>query len=717
MHPAPTTRPAHRRHQAVAACGALALAATVLGAGASPAQAGEITATDDTALTGSGVPITIDVLANDQVDGEVASVHIGVVTGTDASTVDVGDDFRITFANKNPDHPNSSTARVFKTTEFTVPYTVTDTDGNTTGATLTVTVAGKPVSPTISSWIINDPSTGVKTIKNLTQLDLRTYPQTSAVNKSTIPGHGVTVTGLVDAEHATAVPTTGGIELQASPRDYVGNDVVTLELTDTWGRSVHHKAGVSWVERAAVANLRTKVGVGQSARVDLREIVAGTSFASFTNGYFSSTINTWRGTFTTGAHAQDIVVMPNAGFVGTSNDSVGTRFTWAYTLVNPWKFSGSTGPATDARYNTMYVDVQAPPQAADVAASTTAGQAVVLDLRAPATLPWLTSTFEVREAPQHGTVSVTGDGQVRYTPDDGFPATETLAGTDAFTFAWIDDLGQESQARATVTVRNLPTLADHALMTPAGVAVGVDLLAGSFVDTLTITGVDAPLAGSADLSGTTGTYRPHEGFVGEDSFTYEGVDAHGQPARATVRIQVLGAPAIADQHHRTPRNTAITFEPLLPASDAAYQPELVLDAVGAPQHGTVTRSEGTTLVYSPDLGYLGPDRLTVRARDAWGRTAEASVTIDVYGDLTPSVAPSPGAHPDLTQPAVHPGAEPAAIQSDGPATPGAPGSPASRSGSRLASTGASVASLLALGGLVLGAGVAGVLVRGRSREA
>ncbi len=711
MHPAPTTRPAHRRHQAVAACGALALAATVLGAGASPAQAGEITATDDTALTGSGVPVTVDVLANDQVDGTVASVHVGAVTGTDASTVEVGDDFRITFANKNPDHPNSSTARVFKTAEFTVPYTVTDTDGNTTGATLTVTVAGKPVSPTISSWIVNDPSTGVKAVTNLTQLDLRTYPQTSTTSKSAVPGHGVRVTGLVDAEHATAVPTAGGIELQASPRDYVGNDVVTLELTDTWGRSVHHKAGVSWVERAAVSSLRTKVGIGQSARVDLREIVAGTSFANFTNGYFSSTINTWRGTFTTGAHAQDIVVMPNAGFVGTSNDSVGTRFTWAYTLVNPWTFSGSTGPATDARYNTMYIDVQAPPQAADVAASTNPGQAVALDLRAPATLPWAASTFEVREGPQHGTVSVTGDGQVRYTPDDAFPSADALAATDSFTFAWIDDLGQESSARATVTVRNLPTLADHALTTPAGVAVGVDLLAGSFGDTLTITGVGAPLAGAADLSSATGTYHPHEGFVGEDSFTYEGVDAHGQPARATVRIQVLGTPAIADQHHRTPRNTAVVFEPLLPVSDAAYQPELVLDAVGEPQHGTVTQGEDSTLVYSPDLGYLGPDRLTVRARDAWGRTAEASVTIDVYGELAPPAPPSTDASPGLTLTALNPGAEPGAIPSDRQAVPGS----SAPSLGRLASTGASVASLLAIGGLVLGAGVAGVLVRGRSR--
>ncbi|MFJ2300807.1 Ig-like domain-containing protein [Oerskovia paurometabola] len=713
MHPAPTTRPARRRHQAVAACGALVLAATALGVSASPAQASDITATDDTALTGSGVPVTIDVLTNDQVAGEVASVHVGTVTGGDATTVDVGDDFRITFANDNPDYPNSSTARVFKTAEFTVPYTVTDTDGNTTGATLTVTVAGKPVSPTISSWIVNDPSTGVKAVTNLTQLDLRTYPQTSATTKSAVPGHGVTVTGLVDAEHATAASMPGGIELQASPRDYIGNDVVTLELTDTWGRSVHHKAGVSWVERAAVSSLRTKVGIGQSARVDLRQIVAGTSFANFTNGYFSSTITTWRGTLTTGAHAQDIVVMPNAGFVGTSNDSVGTRFTWAYTLVNPWKFSGSTGPATEARYNTMYIDVQAPPQAADVAASTTPGQAVALDLRTPATLPWAASTFDLRDAPQHGSVSVTGDGQVRYTPDDAFPSADALAATDTFTFAWIDDLGQESQAQASVTVHNLPTLADHALTTPAGVPVGVDLLTASFGDTLTITGVEAPRAGSADLSGTTGTYHPHEGFVGEDSFAYQGVDAHGQPAQGTVRIQVLGAPAIADQHHRTPRNTAVTFEPVLPASEAAYQPELELDAVGTPQHGTVTQGEGSTLVYSPDLGYLGPDQLTVRARDAWGRTAEASVTIEVYGELAHTAPPSTDAPPGLTLTALNPGAGPAAIPSDGQAVPGS----SAPSDNRLASTGASVASVLAVGGLLLGAGVAGVLLRNRSRAA
>jgi len=514
--------------------------------GTSPAQAADIAASDDTSVTGSGIPVTVDVLANDVVAGEVSDVRVGNVTGGDASTVTVGDDFRITFANANPDYPNSSTQRLFKTADFTVPYTVTDADGHTASATLTVTVAGKPVSPPVNSWILNDPSTGTKAIKTLTQLDLRTYPQTIASYKSVVPGHGVTVTGLVAAEHASAAPVVGGIELRAEPRDYVGNDVVTLQLTDTWGRTVEHKAGVSWVDRAAVTKLRTKVGVGQSAHVDLQQVVAGSGLSSFAGGAFTSTRDVWNGTITTGTHAQDVVVTPRAGFVGTSTDSVGTRFTWAYRLSNPWQPAGWTGPATDAKTNTVYVDVQAPPQAADVTASTTAGRAADLDLRTPATLPWSASTMQLREAPEHGTVEVTGDGQVRYTPGAGFPAAATLAATDSFAFAWTDDLGQESVGRATVAVRNVPSLADHEATTPAGVPVSVDLLTDAFGDAMTITAVGSAQAGAADLDGTTAVYQPQDGFVGEDSFTYHGVDAHGQAAEATVRIDVLAAPAEVD---------------------------------------------------------------------------------------------------------------------------------------------------------------------------
>ncbi|MEK8229160.1 hypothetical protein NKG05_29415 [Oerskovia sp. M15] len=478
-----------RRHQAIAACGALVLAASVLGAGAPPAQAGD-TATDDTAITGSGVPVTVDVLANDQVAGDVASVEIGTVIGVDASTVDVGDDFRITFANNNPDYPNSSTARVFKTADFTVPYTVTDTDGATTSATLTVTVAGKPVSPMFSSWILNDPSTGVKAVTNLNQLYLKTYPQTTDINKSAIPGYGVTVTGLVDAEHATAVPVPGGIELQASPRDYIGNDVVTLELTDMWDRSVQHKAGVSWVERAAVAKLRTKVGVGQSAHVDLREIVAGTSFANFTNGYS-------RRRSTSGAVPSPPVRTHRTSSSRPARASSGPRTAPWYAVhlglhpgepVEVQRLPGSRHqchvqhhvhrrPGTAGRRGRRGVDDR---REGSGSRPVCPGHAALarLDLRAS------------RRAPaRHGH----GDGRRpgRLHARRGFPAAEALAETDSFTYAWIDDLGQESEARATVTVRNLPTLADHALTTPAGVPVDVGLLEGAFGDGVTITGVGA----------------------------------------------------------------------------------------------------------------------------------------------------------------------------------------------------------------------------------
>ncbi|MEK8229159.1 Ig-like domain-containing protein [Oerskovia sp. M15] len=211
--------------------------------------------------------------------------------------------------------------------------------------------------------------------------------------------------------------------------------------------------------------------------------------------------------------------------------------------------------------------------------------------------------------------------------------------------------------------------------------------------------------------------------MGDDLFFYQGVDVHGEPVQGTVQIRVLAAPSILDQHHRTPRNMAVGFEPILPALDTGYQSELELHAVGTPEHGTVLPGDDGTLVYVPDFGYLGMDHLTVQARDTWGRTAAAMVTIEVYGELDPT--PPPG--PDETLPVEEPVPSPSGDLPDVPVVdlPEVPGSvPAARSlqdapsatpafpeqravpGSALASTGASVAAMLVTGVLVLSAGVA-----------
>lgn len=674
-----------------------------------PATADDgILAVDDTALTGSGVEARIDITANDRLPAAVASIELGTVTGGDATTVTVGDDLStITFVNHNPRFPNASQASRFATADFTIPYTVTDVDGNTSSATVTVTVAGQPVSPNVRSWLLEDAGRGTLDVTTLRQLNLEAYENSGSL-ASMIPGAGVTVTGLVSAEHTRGEPIPGGLRLTADPAGYRGNDIVVLELTDAWGRTVQHTAAVTWSNRASLSLTRVKAAVGETVVIDMQRMadeagltaIAGSSFAD------EHTILGGTATFENGGRVAHFT--PDDGLVGTATWNAGPLFTWSYKLVNPLQNPNSAGVVHTQVAMFTYVDVQAPPQAADVSVRVGATQSVDLDLRTPAALPWAASTLDLRDAPAHGTATVTGDGVVTYRPASGYPAAGVASATDTFTFAWIDDLGQESVATATVEIVNGPVVVDHVVRTPAGTAAEVDLLAGASGEGVRLESAGPATFGSVEQTGAGAVYTPRDDFVGDDSFRYVGVDAWGQRAEGVVTVRVVAAPTLDDQHHRTPRNVAVTLDPVpVPAATptAGYLPDLVLDELGTPRHGTVTPADGSAITYLPRADFVGTDSFTVTARDAWGRTVQGLVTIEVYDETVVELDPTP------REPAAprHPGGPPAT----GAGADGGGGSPHGDDG--LALTGAQVAPGLALAGALLALGTLIVAMRRRHR--
>ncbi len=128
-----------------------------------------------------------------------------------------------------------------------------------------------------------------------------------------------------------------------------------------------------------------------------------------------------------------------------------------------------------------------------------------------------------------------------------------------------------------------------------------------------------PTHGSVSLSGTTATYQPEPGYVGNDSFSFVANDGSDDSNPATVGITV------------TANHAPFTFGtegPIWVQSTAATQLELTWYAgdedndpltwtiVTPPSNGTLTPTiEAGVFLYDPVDGYRGPDSFSFKVSD------------------------------------------------------------------------------------------------------
>ena len=128
--------------------------------------------------------------------------------------------------------------------------------------------------------------------------------------------------------------------------------------------------------------------------------------------------------------------------------------------------------------------------------------------------------------PTHGTVAITGTGTtttVAYTP------TADFHGTDTFTYTVSNVQGETATGTVTVTVNAVnddPVATADTATTNKDQTVVIRVLENDTDvdgDTLTVTDVGTPVNGAGGITGTgtTITYTPTAGYIGEDNFFYE----------------------------------------------------------------------------------------------------------------------------------------------------------------------------------------------------
>jgi len=281
-----------------------------------------------------------------------------------------------------------------------------------------------------------------------------------------------------------------------------------------------------------------------------------------------------------------------------------------------------------------------PPQANDDTATTPQDTAVVINVIGNDSDPngnLDPATLTVVNPPANGTASVSGAGQITYTPQGGF------SGADNFTYRLCDTQGACDTAVVTVTVTaaNSPPVAnDDSATTPQDTQVVINVIANDSdvdnnLDLSTVAVVDPPGNGAASVSGGGQiSYTPQAGFNGADSFTYQICDTDGacDTAVVTITVTATNSPPVANDDTATTlagANVPIDVTANDTDPDGNLDPSTVT-VVDEPANGD-TEVDGNTgqISYTPAGNFTGIDSFTYQICDTEGACDTATVTVTV----------------------------------------------------------------------------------------
>ncbi|MBV7409941.1 Ig-like domain-containing protein [Maritimibacter sp. DP1N21-5] len=557
-------------------------------------------AVDDTIMVDEDSSVDIPVLANDS-DPEGDTLTVGSFTQGANGTV-----------SQNPDGTLKYTPNADFNGQDSFSYTVTDGNGGTDTATVTVDVCPKNDAPdAVDDVTSTDP--GVPVTLNLLANDTDIDGDPLEVLKATGPANG-TISGNADGTF-TYTPNAG----------FEGTDSFTYTITDGHGGQDTATVLISVgdgnlppdaVEDTASTTEGTPVTVDVLAN-DSDPDGDAISIDSFTNG-------------TNGTVSQDgdgnLVYTPNDGFTGPDS--------FTYTITDG---AGNQDTAT------VSVDVGAAPNsnpdAVDDTASTIAGTPVTFNVLANDTDPE-NDPLQITQligAPANGTLTAGANpGEFIYTPNAGF------IGTESFSYTISDGNGGTDTASVTIDVtpngNNAVVAKDDALDIDEDTSIIVDLTDNDFDpqgDSFSVTALGTPANGTATLlADGTVQYTPDPDFFGTDSFTYTITDIYGATDTATVTVNVDPVnddPNADDDVVVIEQDSPVVIDVIANDSDPDGDPLEVLDYT-QPSNGTVTANPDGTLTYTPEAGYIGTDTFEYTVTDGNGGTDTATVSIGVQPD-------------------------------------------------------------------------------------
>ena len=326
-------------------------------------------------------------------------------------------------------------------------------------------------------------------------------------------------------------------------------------------------------------------------------------------GTFTSIATTGLTNGTTMIAGNVVTFTPTVGFFGTGS--------FQFTATN----AGGTSPPSAAMNITV---LPPPPVVAARSVLVTFQLPLPIDLTAQIT--GVSTSIAVVTAAVNGTTSVSGN-IVTYTPNALF------TGADSFTYQATGPGGVSGTAPVNITVvaPAPPTATSPPPVTTAfNTQVAIDMtaqLGGVFTSVAVVT---APTNGTVvSIIGNIITYRPNVGFVGADSFTYRAQGPGGTISTPPANVSISVLPAVPIVSAPAPVTTAFNT-PV--AINLAAQISGAFTSIGistAPTNGTAG-VVGTTVTYTPNVGYSGADSFRYTATGAGGISLPSPpVTINI----------------------------------------------------------------------------------------
>jgi uncharacterized protein (TIGR03382 family) len=547
----------------------------------------------------------LDVLVNDTVAPDVGeTLTVTAVTQPASGTVTlVGGVVRFTPA-----------AGFNGTVMFS--YTVSDGNGGTDTATVTVTVSGT-----------NDPPDAVDDTAVVAEDSGATVVDVLA-NDTTAPdvGETLTVTAVTQPANGT-VTLVGGVVRFAPAANFHGTTSFTYTVSDGNGGTATATVTVTVTAVNDAPNAADDaVTVGEDSGATVVDVLANDSIAPDTGETLTVTAVTQPANGTVTLTGGVVRFTPAPNFSGT------TSFT--YTV------SDGNGGTDTATVTVTVSPVNDAPDAVNdaVTVAEDSGATVVNvlanDSIAPDTGETLTVTAVTQ--PANGTVTLTG-GVVRFTPAPNF------SGTTSFTYTVSDGNGGTDTATVTVTVspvNDAPDAVNDAVTVGEdSTATVVDVLANDITapdlgETLTVTAVTQPATGgTVTLTGGVVRFTPAPNFSGTTSFTYAVSDGNGGTDTATVTVTVSpvnDAPDAVNDAVTVAEDSTATVVNVLANDTAAPDTgeTLTVTAVTQPANGTVTLTGGVVR-FTPAPNFSGTTNFTYTVSDGNGGTDTATVTVTV----------------------------------------------------------------------------------------
>ncbi|MBN2393521.1 MAG: tandem-95 repeat protein [Anaerolineae bacterium] len=349
----------------------------------------------------------------------------------------------------------------------------------------------------------------------------------------------------------------------------------------------------------------------------LNDNLLGFDPVTSTGQIITATLAGVSGDYDTGDHPVTLQVQDSAGLTTTQN------FTLSVANTNDAPVFEST-PIQDALTNITYTY--------SITATDMDGDP--LSLSAPTLPAWASFAAEGN-----------GGGIITGTPtfaDIGqYPVVLELQETVGFSFF------NYVYQPFTITVANDPPSAymDTYTVLEDSSANVLDVLTNDedYPESLSLTALGTPQHGTASISGTTVLYTPATDYFGPDSVRYSVSDGHD----TSEAVAYITVEAVNDYPPQAVDDLVTVYEDagghqlyILNNDTETEGDSLYLTAVGAAQHGLVSIQYITsTVIYTPELNYNGPDVFTYTVSDGdFFDTASVIVTVNPVNDPPVAVA-------------------------------------------------------------------------------